>query len=258
MVSVRSKQTTVGVFVLVALAGSAFGDPQGPLSYTFDGNVLRDGNGQVIAGNDPFAPRNGTPAIVQNDRATIGLKMHSTNGSRFINSDTDSLVRRGLDNWTSIGDNQNGNDEIEAMWDESVGQDTNTIAVFWRSTGGDEFLPPGVVVDGALAESLEWRFGASDQATFRPAIDASTIRIVSAVMAFSTNGGASYSDAVSFGSLLSNPWNGKDTRITVPVAGLSYNSLLAVYEYEFEEIPAPGTALVLGVAGLAATRRRRA
>lgn len=220
--------------------------PEGQVTatpYTGDFHVYGDGDRGL---------RTGTPAVRDDDHASLSLKMFTPSGDNaYINAGEEVLVQRGPD-YTSLGENVTTGYDIEATWDEFVGDLTNTVQVIWRTNRESEFLPSGTMIGDEEAVFLGWRLGALDPIDFRPWID--SVDIVRAIVAFSDDGGQTFTTFDITDAFL-EPWDGTDFGITLALVGTDTNVILTQYEYE--AVPAPGVASLLAVAGLATLRRRR-
>lgn len=203
--------------------------------------------------SDPVYGEGGTPAVMPAGKTSLSLMMYAGGNSQYVNDAGDVAVSRGMDAFTDIGANINGTGRVLAMWDEFEGEGSNTIQIVWKTSNAEELLPAGSEIDGNPASFLGWAVGASSAIPFGDWIDPSSIEIVNATIAFSSNEGGSF-DIFNISATLDDPWNGTDTGSALPMAGEHVNYIVAQYQYAF--VPVPGTAGVL-LLGLALTRRRR-
>lgn len=196
----------------------------------------------------------GMPAVVGKDLASVGLAAYSGPGSfTHINSLGEVPVQRGQ-GWVDIGTTMNGQDVIEAQWDEFLNATTNVVQLIYRTAGGSEMLPAGTMVNGSPAPFLGWRLGATDPVSFKSNVAA--LNIVSVKVLASSDGGQTF-DVVDLTATFPPVWNGTDIGRTLTLGGLGINYLVTEYEYEVERVPSPGGAAILGAAGVMGLRRRR-
>jgi len=187
--------------------------------------------------------------------ASLSLRMIANQANAdFINTGGETEVQRGTEEFTSLGFNANGSDEIVGQWEEFVGIDTNTIQVIWKTVSGEELLPLGSTVNDIPAFFLEWRFGAEDEIDLKSFVAPETIEIVNATIGTSSDGGDSV-NVFNITNMLGSPWDGSDSGSSLPIAGTGVNFVVAQYEFEYAPAPATGLALV-GFGAIAARRRR--
>lgn len=196
----------------------------------------------------------GKPAVVANDQASLALAAYSGPGSfSYINSLGEVPVQR-AQGWVSLGATMNGQDVIEAQWDEFMNSTTNVVQLIYRTAGGSEMLPAGTMVNGAPAPFLGWRLGATDPVSFK--MNVAALHIVSVKVFVSSDGGQTF-DVTDLTATFPPVWDGTDVGRTLTLGGLGINYLVTEYEYEVERVPSPGGAAILGVAGVMGLRRRR-
>lgn len=214
-------------------------------------------------GSQSLSPRPNLPlhgevegtATLPDSTASLGLKMFaSASVGAFINTGGDVSVHRGFSDYTPLGQNVNGSGTILGKWTEFDGIGSNKIQVVWKTDNGEEFLPANATVEGQPAIFLGWRFGGADPVDWRPQVDPATIKILSAVVGISSDGGVTVT-TFPITSSFPPPWDGTDVGLTLPLAGQGINYIFTVYEFEF--LPAPGTVATLGLALMVASRRRR-
>lgn len=185
-------------------------------------------------------------SVKPGDNASMSLTMP---GGLYINQDGDVPVERG-GSPVSIGRNVNGVGLILAAWDEIVTESGRFVQALWQTDNGEDILPLG-----APSFFWGWKFGMTDPVEFLPFV--TNVEVKTATLALSRDSGASFFTLFSIKGGLPNPasWDGKDPGIFQSSAGNGINLVLAMYE--IDPVPGPAALSVFGLAGLAATRRRR-
>ncbi|MFM9996287.1 MAG: hypothetical protein ACKVU4_10855 [Phycisphaerales bacterium] len=198
----------------------------------------------------------GFSAVWDGDSASLALKVYANPQlSVYLNSQGDSsVVRGGGFKNTGSAALGFGSYTVQATWDEFITPTNNTIQIIWKTSNAQRFIPAGATIQGQPVGFVEARVGVTDAISFWPWI--TTVNMVSATIASSTNGGLTLSTFDITGSV-SNPWNGTSFGSTLPASSFNNaNYIMATFTY----VPVPAPASVGGVllfAGLCAARRRR-
>lgn len=196
-------------------------------------------------------------SVMSNDTASFRLQMFGDLGSVLnINQGGNVNVLRGSSP-VSLGMNINGTSNIMAKWDEIDNPNnpaTHLIVAELWTLGKDDIMPFGIIKNNENFFFWTWNVGTSNPISF---VNNSTVQIFTAKVQFirvETNN-AQTTLANKTITDLSGQWNGVDDGQTQTMTGQGMNMVRLTYEIEL--IPAPGVGALAGMAGLAATRRRR-
>lgn len=209
----------------------------------------------VAAASMPAWANSGS--VVSGDTASFRLQMFGDLGSTLsINAGGNVGVMRGP-TAVSIGMNTNGTSNIMVKWDEIDNPNnpaTRLIVAEMWTVAKDDMMPFGIVKNNENFYFWTWNVGVSNPISFT---NNSTVQIFSAriqMIRVEPNNSQSVLSNKAITDL-TGQWNGVDDGQTQTMTGQGMNMIRLTYEVE--SVPTPAGAVLAGVAGLAASRRRR-
>lgn len=200
-------------------------------------------------------PVYGRLGLAPNEKASFSVVGYNGSlGQGFLNSEGQKLVQIGS-GFQEIGTKAGGTDVIEAKWTEQALATGNFIDVIFRTRHGSDIVPFGTTSGGQTVAFWGWNVGKTDAIDFQSWVTDYTL--IRATWSYSRNGGTSFTPGGNHTSRQTSPWNGSDPGelLGSPYIGAGINAIQI--RYQLELLPTPSSMAILGLGGLAMSRRRR-